>query len=136
MWKLLRTIVKSLRSTKNPNTNKLEKRTMFEKKQKKMSLLDKLPSSYESVDSKAGLVGKANRIYIGENDKMYRISPIGVVSEIETDEFVCNLTVSFLKEMLFMKKIQLFFDKDNKSFSPRLPESLIEKKEDGTTEEK
>ena len=103
---------------------------MFEKKKKKASLLDKLPSSYEDCGVDSEKVKKANRIYFIETDRMYSLSRVGVVSDIETDEFIINVSASYLKEQLFMNKIKLFFDKIDKKSTPRLPESLIVKHKD------
>jgi len=96
---------------------------MFEKKKKKLSLLDKLPSSYEDITSDKERWHRANRIYYIERDKMFRINPIGILSDIDTDEFISHLP-NTLTELVFMNKVKLFTDKENKLFSPRLPEEL------------
>src|SRR6185369_2319284 len=99
---------------------------MFEKKQKKLSLLDKLPSSYEDITSDKERWHHANRLYSVVKDKMYRYNPsTSVCSDLETDELIGITTMSTVKNSIFVKEARLFTEKNSKEFGPRLPESLI-----------
>ncbi len=135
MWKLSRAIGKSLRNTKNPSINNLKKTTMFEKKEKRKTLLDILPSSYEEVLDYPSKSKKANRVYYVDTDKMYSLNPIGVVKNIESHEYITTLNHPTTKELLFMGKIKLFIDSNAQNDSNMLPEELMVKPEqDGDTE--
>ena len=100
---------------------------MFEKKKKKLILLDKLPSSYEDVSDNEKKRACANRLYSISRDKMMRFNSVtGVFSEIEDDSYIGTVTKEYLKQEIFMQNVKLFID-SNATVSARLPESLIVK---------
>ncbi len=104
---------------------------MFEKKKKKLTLLDKLPSSYTDVSDDTKKWGLANRLYSLKSDKMFRFNiSTGVFSDLETDELVGVTTTSLIKPELFAQTIRLFIDSSDKHQESRLPESLIVKHKD------
>lgn len=100
---------------------------MFEKKKKRITLLDNLPESYEDVSLDEKRRNHANRIYSIDNDKMRSINPVGVVRDIDTGEFVVVISLSYLKQEVFMNKIKLFIDNNAEKAPQTLPDELIVK---------
>lgn len=87
---------------------------MFEKKKKKQTLLDSIPSSYEEISNEAKRWHYANIIYIVDADHLYNINSIGVVSDIVNKELITVFTKEQIKQSVFMNKIKLFIDHDAK----------------------